>query len=256
MSEFKRQFREKYWSESTQNMVRNNLSNGRYETNVGQSPTSYFLGKVCMARNLEPRIPEECLVIQLSYHYEEGIKNARMCSQIKTIPAMAKFLENYEHETHYQRNRVLNSKYHKYNGNDQQTNSHSNDHNQPTQNVNTNRTQNNHPNNNQRNYNYRVNNHYNYRDSRNNRGDGDNRPNNYRHHVNYIYSRPQNNQRWYYPRAHQYNNYYNQSRREYNYQNERNYRTTEHNTEAVSYTHLDVYKRQDISIEQINRIMY
>ena len=66
MTEFKKQFKEKYWSESTQNMIRNNLSNGRYETNVGQSPTSYFLGKVCMARNLEPRIPEECLVIQLS----------------------------------------------------------------------------------------------------------------------------------------------------------------------------------------------
>ena len=85
MTEFKKQFKEKYWSESTQNMIRNNLSNGRYETNIGQSPTSYFLGKVCMARNLEPRIPEECLVIQLSYHYEEGKKNARMCSQIKTI---------------------------------------------------------------------------------------------------------------------------------------------------------------------------
>ena len=46
----------------------------RYEANVGQSPTSYLLGTVCMARNLEPRIPEECLVIQLSYHYKEGIK--------------------------------------------------------------------------------------------------------------------------------------------------------------------------------------
>ena len=32
MTEFKKQFKEKYWSQSTQNMVRNNLSNGRYET--------------------------------------------------------------------------------------------------------------------------------------------------------------------------------------------------------------------------------
>ena len=39
MTEFKKQFKEKYWSESTQNMIRNNLSNGRYETNVG--PVSY-----------------------------------------------------------------------------------------------------------------------------------------------------------------------------------------------------------------------
>ena len=173
MTKFKKQFKEKYWSESTQNMIRNNLSNGRYETNIGQSPTSYFLGKVCMARNLEPRIPKECLVIQLSYHYEEGIKNARMCSQIKTISAMAKFLENYEHENQYQRNRMLNYKYQKYNNNAPPTNSHNNDHNRPAQNVNANRTQNDHANNNSRNYNYRGNNTYNYRDSRNNRGDGE-----------------------------------------------------------------------------------
>ena len=70
IQEFKTQFKAKYWSESTQNMVmvRNNLSNGRYESQNRQSLTSYFLGKICMARNLEPRIPEECLVIQLSYN--------------------------------------------------------------------------------------------------------------------------------------------------------------------------------------------
>ena len=68
--EFKRQFREKYWSESTQNVVRNDISNGRYKSQAGHTLTSYFLGKVCLARNLEPKIPEESLVIQLGYHYE------------------------------------------------------------------------------------------------------------------------------------------------------------------------------------------
>ena len=52
--DFKTQFRAKYWSESTQNVVRNDISNGRYESQSGQSLTSYFFGKVCMARNLEP----------------------------------------------------------------------------------------------------------------------------------------------------------------------------------------------------------
>ena len=37
IQEFKTQFKAKYWSESTQNMVRNNLSNGRYESQNGQS---------------------------------------------------------------------------------------------------------------------------------------------------------------------------------------------------------------------------
>ena len=59
IQEFKTQFKAKYWSELTQNMVRNNLSNGIYENQSGQSLTSYLLGKICMARNVEPRIPEE-----------------------------------------------------------------------------------------------------------------------------------------------------------------------------------------------------
>ena len=92
--EFKKQFREKYWSESTQNVFRNDISNGRYETQGGHTLTSYFLGKVCLARNLEPRIPEESLVIQLGYHYEEAIQKARRQGQIKTIQGMVSLLED------------------------------------------------------------------------------------------------------------------------------------------------------------------
>ena len=44
--EFKDQFKNKYWSEATQHVVRNNISNGRYDPYLGQSPTAYFLGKV------------------------------------------------------------------------------------------------------------------------------------------------------------------------------------------------------------------
>ena len=93
--------RHNFWSESTQNVVRNDISNGRYESQSGQTLTSYFLGKVCLARNLEPRIPEESLVIQLSYHYEDAIQKARKCSQVKTIQGMASLLEDHEHEGQY-----------------------------------------------------------------------------------------------------------------------------------------------------------
>ena len=37
--DFKTQFRAKYWSESTQNVVRNDISNGRYESQSGQTLT-------------------------------------------------------------------------------------------------------------------------------------------------------------------------------------------------------------------------
>ena len=83
--EFKQVFKTKYWSESIQIIVRDNLCNGKYDPTRGQSPTAYFLGKVCLARNLEPRIPEECLVTKLLYHFEEGIVHARVCGQVKTI---------------------------------------------------------------------------------------------------------------------------------------------------------------------------
>ena len=73
-----------------------------------RSPTAYFLGKVCLARSLEPKIPEECLVTKFSYHYEEGIARARLCGQIKTIQSMAALLENYEHENYYCRSRQRN----------------------------------------------------------------------------------------------------------------------------------------------------
>ena len=63
---FKNLFKAKYWSESKQNIVRDNMCNGKYDPNRGQTPTAYFLGKVCLARNLEPKIPKECLVTKLS----------------------------------------------------------------------------------------------------------------------------------------------------------------------------------------------
>ena len=71
--DFKTLFKAKYWSESTQNIVRDDICNGKYNASRGTTPTAYFLGKVCLARNLEPKIPEECMVTKLSYHYEEGI---------------------------------------------------------------------------------------------------------------------------------------------------------------------------------------
>ena len=120
--EFKRQFREKYWSESTQNVVRNDISNGRYESQGGHTLTSYFLGKVCLARNLEPKIPEESLVIQLGYHYEEAIQKARRQGQIKTIQGMASLLEDLENDGQYRKNRIMNQRYNKWNEHNNTTN--------------------------------------------------------------------------------------------------------------------------------------
>lgn len=104
-NDFRQLFKSKYWSESIQNIIRDNLCNGKYDPNRGQTPTAYFLGKVCLARNLEPRIPEECLITKRSHHFEEGIIRARLCGQVKTIGAMEALLESYEQESYYRRSR-------------------------------------------------------------------------------------------------------------------------------------------------------
>ena len=72
--------------------------------------TAYFLGKVCLAKHLEPAIPEECLVNKLSCHYDEDIIRARRGSQIKTVQAMTELLESYENEEYYRQSRRRNDR--------------------------------------------------------------------------------------------------------------------------------------------------
>ena len=103
-------FQEKYWSESFQNIIRDDICHGRFDSTRGQAPTAYFLGKICLARNLEPKIPEECLVTKLAYHFEEGISQARLCGQVKTIGAMETLLGNYEQEGYYRSSRRQNDR--------------------------------------------------------------------------------------------------------------------------------------------------
>ena len=67
--------------------------------------TAYFLGEVWVARHLQPKIPEECLIAKLSYHFGEDIVRARRCGQIKTIGEMEALLEGFERENYYYKSR-------------------------------------------------------------------------------------------------------------------------------------------------------
>ena len=110
IEQFKSLFKAKYWSETTQNLIRDNICHSHYKQQVGSSMTAYFLGKVCMAKHLEPAIHEECLINKLSYHYDEEVIRARRGSQIKTIQAMTELLENYENEEYYRQSRRRNDR--------------------------------------------------------------------------------------------------------------------------------------------------
>lgn len=102
-AEFCKAFRQKYWSESIQYVVRNEIKHGRHDPKKGMSPMAYFLNKVCIPRHLEPPIPEETLCTKLSYHFDENIRRARLWSQIKTFSDMETLLSDYENENYYRR---------------------------------------------------------------------------------------------------------------------------------------------------------
>lgn len=104
-TEFTNMFRQKYWSPSIQHVVRDRIENGNYDPNGGMTPTNYFLNKVISAKHLEPTIPEECLCIKLSYHFEDSIRRARLSAQIKTTSDMELLLAEYENDTFYRKRR-------------------------------------------------------------------------------------------------------------------------------------------------------
>ena len=161
---------------------------------IRDSFTAYFLGKVCLARNLEPKIPEESLVTKLAFHYEEGVSRARLGSQIKTIQSMAALLEDYERERYYRRSRQRDDRGdtknfqngYQYNNNNYRPNynSRNNANNPPNESHNR-------PNNNPAS---QPNNGYNNNNRLNNQSNHYNRPNNTQHQPyrpnNTNYNRP------------------------------------------------------------------
>lgn len=109
--DFKTCFRNKYWSEAIQHIVRDDICYGKFNDKLGVKPTTYFLGKVCLAKNLEPNIPEECLVAKMAYHFDETVPRARLTGQVKTITGMEELLGDYEREEYYRKGRKTQDYY-------------------------------------------------------------------------------------------------------------------------------------------------
>ena len=184
--EFKTQFRAKYWSEATQNIVRDNICHGKYDASKGATLTSYFLGKVCLARDLEPKIPEECLVTKLAYHFEEGVAKARQWGQMKTIQAMSALLEDNEHEGYYRRSRRRNENFHDRSGNVNNNNSNFRNYRGNFNNSNQNNANNNNENN------YRPSNQNNNNNSTGNYNNNNTRRPNYNNQPNRLQNQGRN----------------------------------------------------------------
>lgn len=53
--------------------IRNEIEHGQCNLNLGMSAAAYFLNIICLARHLEPTLPEEYLCAKFSYHKEESV---------------------------------------------------------------------------------------------------------------------------------------------------------------------------------------
>ena len=89
---------------------------GRYDLHGKQTPTAYFLGKINIARHLEPAIPTECLVRLLAYHYGGEITRGRINGRIQTIEEMSALLAEMEQEKNFLQYRRRNDEINRNNG--------------------------------------------------------------------------------------------------------------------------------------------
>lgn len=101
---FEVEFRERYWSERSQSLVRESLDSGRYEPNKKLSPSAYFLLRINTLKYLQPPINEGILITKMGFHFGDQVRLAIKYQGINTIDRMAKYLVDTEDETLY-RNR-------------------------------------------------------------------------------------------------------------------------------------------------------
>lgn len=79
---FELHFRNKYLSES-QYILRDHICYGN--DRLGDKPTTYFLGKVCLAKCLEPNMLEESLVAKVAYHFDESVPRLGLPDMLRLL---------------------------------------------------------------------------------------------------------------------------------------------------------------------------
>ncbi|KAJ8985437.1 hypothetical protein NQ317_017069 [Molorchus minor] len=73
--QFKDLFIGKYWCESYQSRIRENLFNGRFNEDYGYSMENYILKKFSYIKFLDPPMPENEVVRYLARHFESNIRD-------------------------------------------------------------------------------------------------------------------------------------------------------------------------------------
>ena len=96
LEEFEVLILKQYWSEHSQQKVRFNLFNGKYNEELGISRENYILRKVYNIRYLEPEFNESEMVRYLARHFETDIYNVIITQRIVTLEGLIEYLRGID----------------------------------------------------------------------------------------------------------------------------------------------------------------
>nr|XP_029715247.1 uncharacterized protein LOC115258914 [Aedes albopictus] len=119
---FQQYFREQYWGQRAQRLVRDELMHGAYDFRSGLKMTEYFLTLVTKARYLDQAPPERDLVIQLSKHFPRNVSYLlHTCVDIASAHSLLQTEDQYSGGRSVMQNRPLQNTWR--NRSDEQSNS-------------------------------------------------------------------------------------------------------------------------------------
>ncbi|XP_039291939.1 golgin subfamily A member 6-like protein 22 [Nilaparvata lugens] len=95
LEQFEERFTNKFWSQLTQDSVRERLRTGKFIRGRKLNASEYFIKQMLIARNLTPALSDEEIIIKLVKHYGTGLETARFNRNVKTVPEMEKLLEEW-----------------------------------------------------------------------------------------------------------------------------------------------------------------
>lgn len=96
IDEFESLFLKQYWSEHTQQKIRFNLFNGKYNDNLGISRENYVMRKFYNIKYLEPKFTEGEMVRYIARHFKDDIHSVIITQRIDTIDMLVDYLRNID----------------------------------------------------------------------------------------------------------------------------------------------------------------
>lgn len=95
-AEFKHKFLERYWSEATQMLVRNDIIRGRYDCRNDGSMANHFRTQVAMLRFIDPPLSDRDITSIMINHYDDSVRRVLKLHSSWTVPTLAAYLDEIE----------------------------------------------------------------------------------------------------------------------------------------------------------------